>query len=174
MVGLMGMPRRVYTYDRAGSFELYNLLSTIGTWVMTVALLIFLFNMIKSWRSGPRVGNDPWRANTLEWYTTSPPPEHNFDSLPPITSERPLRDLRRRLEDAAMTPRPGSWLRLTAVSAAFATGIAIVDRRVGRLARGLASSSGSRSSSSVWLSVRYGHPDDRCSSAPPRPRSGST
>ncbi len=98
MVGLMGMPRRVYTYHRTGTFELYNLLSTIGTWVMTVALIIFLFNMIKSWRSGPRVGNDPWKANTLEWYTTSPPPEHNFDSLPPITSERPLRDLRRRLE----------------------------------------------------------------------------
>ncbi len=98
MVGLMGMPRRVYTYDRVGTFELYNLLSTIGSWVMAVALLIFLYNVIKSWRSGPRVGNDPWRANTLEWYTTSPPPEHNFDSLPPITSERPLRDLRRRLE----------------------------------------------------------------------------
>ncbi len=98
MVGLMGMPRRVYTYNRVGSFELYNLLSTIGTWVMSVALLIFLFNIIRSWRVGPRIGNDPWKANTLEWYTTSPPPPHNFDQLPPITSERPLRDLRRRLE----------------------------------------------------------------------------
>jgi heme/copper-type cytochrome/quinol oxidase subunit 1 len=98
MVGLMGMQRRIYTYTRGGSFELYNLLSTIGTWVMTVALLLFLYNVIKSWRSGPRVGNDPWRANTLEWYTTSPPPLHNFDDLPPITSERPLRDLRLRLE----------------------------------------------------------------------------
>ena len=97
LVGLLGMPRRVYTYSREGSFELYNLLSTIGTWVMTVALLIFVFNMIKSWRSGPRVGNDPWSADTLEWYADSPPAPHNFDTLPPITSARPLRDLRLRL-----------------------------------------------------------------------------
>jgi heme/copper-type cytochrome/quinol oxidase subunit 1 len=97
LVGLLGMPRRVYTYTRTGSFELYNLLSTIGTWVMSVALLIFLFNMIRSWRSGPRVGPDPWGADTLEWYADSPPAPHNFDTLPPVTSARPLRDLRLRL-----------------------------------------------------------------------------
>jgi cytochrome c oxidase subunit I len=98
LAGLMGMPRRVYTYDRHGAVEDYNLISTIGSWIMAVAILIFVFNMWKSWRSGPRVGNDPWGGDTLEWYTTSPPPPENFDTLPPITSARPLRDLRMRLE----------------------------------------------------------------------------
>jgi len=98
LVGLDGMVRRIYTYSNE-SWEGYNLASTIGSYVMGLAILLFLVNVVRTSRSGPRVGNDPWQADTLEWYTTSPPPPHNFEAVPYVTSARPLYDLRRRLRE---------------------------------------------------------------------------
>jgi heme/copper-type cytochrome/quinol oxidase subunit 1 len=93
-MGLFGMPRRAFTYPDAGALPGLNLTATIGSYVMFIGALIFVANVIVSARKRVPAGDNPWNANTLEWATTSPPPEHNFESLPPIRSPRPLWDLR--------------------------------------------------------------------------------
>ena len=94
ILGLMGMQRRIATYPVETGFLPWNLIETVGAFLMGISILIFIWNIWASWRNGPVAGNDPWVGNTLEWLTSSPPPEYNFVSLPRIRSERPLRDLR--------------------------------------------------------------------------------
>jgi cytochrome c oxidase subunit 1 len=85
-------------FTKHGSTAAYNMISTIGACTTAVGVLCFLLAVARA-HNGRRAGNDPWLADTLEWYTTSPPPAHNFDSLPPVTSSRPLYDLRTRLNE---------------------------------------------------------------------------
>lgn len=91
-MGLEGMPRRVFTYSALGHLPALNAAASLGAGVMAVGVLLFALNVIVTMRWGTQAGNDPWDGYTLEWATTSPPPEFNFTSLPPIRSERPWFD----------------------------------------------------------------------------------
>jgi cytochrome c oxidase subunit I len=92
-LGLQGMPRRIADYSPDAGWTLLNVISTVGAFMIAVSIIPFLINVVATLINGERVGDDPWEANTLEWATTSPPPAYNFDTLPPIRSERPLFDL---------------------------------------------------------------------------------
>jgi cytochrome c oxidase subunit I len=92
-VGIMGMPRRVYTYAPNLGWNTLNMVSSIGGFILAAGFLLLFYNIIKSLRSGERAGDNPWGAWTLEWATTSPPPHGNFTRLPAVASERPLYDV---------------------------------------------------------------------------------
>jgi cytochrome c oxidase subunit I len=98
--GLSGMPRRIYEYSHALHVTAYNLISTIGSFILGVGVLITVINVLLSIRRGRTAGNDPWHGNTLEWFVTSPPPENNFDVVPRIRSVEPMKDIRREVERA--------------------------------------------------------------------------
>jgi cytochrome c oxidase subunit 1 len=97
ILGLMGMPRRVYTYPAGMGWDEMNFLSTIGAFVVAAAILLFLVNAINSWFRGAVAGPNPWDAPTLEWATASPPPQYNFEHIPVVTSRTPLWDNRAAL-----------------------------------------------------------------------------
>lgn len=90
ITGLMGMPRRIYTYPTGLGVGWLNLLSTIGAFVFAAGVLLFLINLARSLRYGTPAGSNPWDAPTLEWSTSSPPPVYNFVTIPQVASRYPL------------------------------------------------------------------------------------
>jgi cytochrome c oxidase subunit 1 len=88
--GMLGMPRRVYTYDSGQGWDMFNLMSSIGSYILVVASAIFFHNFLRSRKRGAIAGPNPWNAGTLEWSIPSPAPEYNFATLPTVTSRYPL------------------------------------------------------------------------------------
>jgi cytochrome c oxidase subunit I len=99
VVGLLGMPRRVYTYEDGLGWTAYNVAETAGAFLTLAGILLLFGNLVVSWFRAPRAGPDPWNAPTLEWATSSPPPEFNFAVVPKVTSAYPNWDAADREED---------------------------------------------------------------------------
>jgi cytochrome c oxidase subunit 1 len=88
----------VYEYPDIGNLELYNLISTVGSFILALGIGATLLNVYLSLRNGAKAGPDPWKGNTLEWFTESPPPVNNFDAVPRVRSVEPMKDIRREVE----------------------------------------------------------------------------
>jgi cytochrome c oxidase subunit I+III len=99
ILGLIGMPRRQYTYPGGMGWTGWNLVETIGSYILTVGLVLIVVNLVRSLFRGAPSGPDPWKAPTLEWATSSPPPEYNFAVIPAVTSPYPMWDLEDRAAD---------------------------------------------------------------------------
>lgn len=108
--GILGMARRVYTYPEELGVETFNLLSTIGAFMIAASFLVFLYNMLSSARSGPPASSNPWEADTLEWSTPTPIPAYGFREIPVVHSRHPLWDSR----VSAVNPRTEKLLQTLA------------------------------------------------------------
>jgi cytochrome c oxidase subunit I len=90
--GLLGQPRRTYTYEAGLGWDIHNLLATVGSFILAVGILVTFVNWIRSLRRGAIATRDPWDGETLEWATSSPPPEYNFETIPTVRSLNPVWD----------------------------------------------------------------------------------
>ena len=108
LVGLHGMPRRIAEYSASTGWTTLNRISTVGAYMLFAAVAIMLVNFWVSWRKPVAAGANPWDAGALEWATSSPPPHHNFTSIPPIRSERPVWDFNHPDHVSLGHPHPGA------------------------------------------------------------------
>ncbi|HEX3056247.1 MAG TPA: cbb3-type cytochrome c oxidase subunit I [Gaiellaceae bacterium] len=126
IVGLLGMPRQIYTYPSGMGWDWYNAAETAGAYLTAIGILVLFANLVAGWLRGPAAGPDPWLAPTLEWATTSPPPDYNFAVIPTVSSayanwDRDDRALdRRKLAEGSMVLEEGHEQPLsTTVDARF-------------------------------------------------------
>ncbi len=126
-VGLLGMPRRVYTYPEGLGFDLFNMVQTVGAFILALSILVFMWNVIKTWRGPADAPADPWGGATLEWAIPSPPQEFNFADEPVVTEKDALWAMKdaagvERLPEPALVsgkgihmPGPSWWPLIVAV-----------------------------------------------------------
>ena len=105
ILGLLGMPRRIYTYPGNLGWNELNLIATVGAFTIGISILVFVWNFIVTLRSGQAAGTDPWNAFTLEWDTDSPPKPYNFAEIPTVRSRRPFYDKK--------NPETADWKAMT-------------------------------------------------------------
>lgn len=103
---LEGQPVDLYTYYEGSGLDGYNLISSLGSFVLAAGVVTTLINAAYSANHGIRAGHDPWAGSTLEWFTLSPPPPHNFDAVPDVRSTEPLRDIREAVRQRTESWRP--------------------------------------------------------------------
>ncbi|MCS0613593.1 cytochrome c oxidase subunit I [Massilia kyonggiensis] len=118
LLGLWGMPRRVYTYSAEMGWDGMNLLSSIGAAIIAASMLLFLVNVVRSLRRGAMAGRDPWGAGTLEWSVPSPPPMGNFDVIPVVHGRYPLWQPQR--EPTHVTGMSNDWREVLVTTVADA------------------------------------------------------
>ncbi|HET7481791.1 MAG TPA: cytochrome c oxidase subunit I [Actinomycetota bacterium] len=92
ILGILGQPRRTYTYERGLGWDIHNLISTVGAFMLGVGVLVVIWNWYRSKSRGAEAGPDPWGGETLEWATSSPPPHYNFVTVPTVRSKEPVWD----------------------------------------------------------------------------------
>jgi cytochrome c oxidase subunit 1 len=127
MVGLHGMPRRVYTYPKGLGFDGMNQMETVGAFILAAGFAVMLYNIWKTWRTAPPAPADPWNGATLEWSIPSPPQEWNFPEIPTVTGRDPLWAAKRQRGGPLPEPQrvsgqgihmpaPSYWPLVTALS----------------------------------------------------------
>ena len=104
ILGVLGMPRRIATYEDNRGWGDLNSLETFGAFIIAISVTVFLINFVLTMRAPKTAPADPWEGNTLEWVTSSPPAVYNFEEIPVVTSARPVRDARRARRAAPATP----------------------------------------------------------------------
>jgi cytochrome c oxidase subunit 1 len=135
-IGLLGMPRRTFTYPAELHLGGLNMLSTAGVAFQVASVVLFVGNLVHSARRGKPAGSNPWGASSLEWATTSPPPEHNFNQLPVVSTREPLWLEREAIEDRARgerephihMPPPSYWPLITAFGAVLTMALFMTGR----------------------------------------------
>ena len=87
-----------------GHLALYNVISTVGSFVLAAGVAVTIVNVVRSLKTGVVAGPDPWKGNTLEWFVSSPPPANNFDVIPQVRSAEPMKDIRREIQRRTTGP----------------------------------------------------------------------